>query len=64
MVVVVVVVVVVVMVAFSSCVRILGKCSTIYSPLALFFFKVKISSRTLIPLYRISPQWFSELRRL
>ena len=45
-----VVVVIVVVVAFSSCARILGKCSTIHSPPALFFFfLVDISSRTLIP---------------
>ena len=38
--------------AFSSLARILGECSTIHSPPALFFFlffKVEISSRTLIP---------------
>ena len=44
----------VVVVAFSSRARILGECSTIYSPTALFFFlfKVEISSRKLIPLFR------------
>ena len=35
----------------------LGDCSTIYSPpvllLLLFFFKVEISSRTLIPFFRL-----------
>ena len=35
--------------AFSSRTRILGECSTIQSPPALFF-KVEISSRSLIPL--------------
>ena len=40
-------------VAFLSLARIFGECSTIYSPLALFFpFKeVEISSHTLIPLF-------------
>ena len=37
-------------VAFSSHARILRECSTIHSPPALFF-KVKISLRTLIPLF-------------
>ena len=53
-VVVVVVVMVVVVVAFSSLARILGECSTIHSPLALFFFsffKLDFSSCTLIPLF-------------
>ena len=45
------VVVVVVVVASFSRARILGECSTIHSPLALLFFKVEISSRTLIPLF-------------
>ena len=36
--------------AFSSRARIGGECSTIHYPPALFFFKVEISSRTLIPL--------------
>ena len=49
---VVVVVVVVVVVAFSSLTRILGECSTIHFLPALFFFKLEISSRTLIPLFR------------
>ena len=42
-----------VVVAFSSRARILGKCSTIHSPPALFFFffKVEMSLRTLIPLF-------------
>ena len=35
-----------------SLARILGECSTIHSPPALFWFKVEISSRTLIPLSR------------
>ena len=39
-------------VAFSSCARILGQCSTIQSLHALFFFKVEISSHKLIPLFR------------
>ena len=43
--------VVVVVVAFSSRARILGEYSTNYSPSTLFF-KVEISSRTLIPLFR------------
>ena len=43
--------------AFPSLARILGECSTIHSPPALFsfcfcFFEVEISSRTLIPLFR------------
>ena len=38
-------------VAFSSRPRILGECSTIQSPPALFFFKVEISLRTPIPLF-------------
>ena len=45
-----------VVVAFSSLARILGECSTIHSQPALFssssFFKVEVSSRTLIPLFR------------
>ena len=47
----------VVVVAFSSLARILGECSTIYSPSALFFLfvclfvRVEISSRTWIPLF-------------
>ena len=46
-----------VVVAFSSLARIWGKCSTIHSPPALyffsffFFFDVEISSRALIPLF-------------
>ena len=46
------VVVVVVVVAFSWLVRILGECSTIHSPPALFLFfsEVEISLCTLIPL--------------
>ena len=36
-----------VVVAFSSRARVMGECSTIYSPPALFFFKVEISLRTL-----------------
>ena len=48
-----VVVVVAVVVTFFSCARILGECSTINSPPALFFFfLVEISSRRLIPLFR------------
>ena len=41
-------------VAFSSRKRILGECSTIHSPPALYFliFFMEISSRTLIPLFR------------
>ena len=41
-------------VAFSTLARICGECSTIHSPPALFFFsfKVEISSRTLILLFR------------
>ena len=43
----------VVVVAFSWLARIWGDCSTIHSPPAFFFFfKVEISSRTLIPLFR------------
>ena len=42
----------VVVVAFSLCARILGECSTIYSPPALFF-KVEISLHKLIPLFRL-----------
>ena len=38
--------------AFSSLARILGECSTVHSPPALLCFKVEISSRTLIPLFR------------
>ena len=38
-------------VAFSSPARILGECLTIHSLPALFFFKVQISSRTLIQLF-------------
>ena len=40
--------------AFSSPERILGDCSTIHSPPAIFclFVEVAISSRTLIPLFR------------
>ena len=40
-------------VAFSSLAMILGECLIIYSPPALFFFffKVEISSRTLIPFF-------------
>ena len=46
-------VVVVVVVAFSSPARILAECLTIHSPPELFFFfKVEISSRTLITLFR------------
>ena len=41
-----------VVVAFSSRARFSGECSTIHSPNALFFFKVEISSRTLISLFR------------
>ena len=43
-----------VVVALSSLTRILGECSTIHSPPALFFFffKVEIGSRKLIPLFR------------
>ena len=33
----------------------LGRCSTIHSPPALFFFLVEISSRTLIPLFMPGP---------
>ena len=47
--------------------RILGECSTIHFPPALFFsfFLAEISSRILInSLAWISPQWLSELRRL
>ena len=51
---------------FSSRARILGECSTIRFPLALFFLiffflnKVEISWRTNSTLYvRISPQWLS-----
>ena len=40
-----------VLLAFSSLARILGKCSAIHSPPAVFF-KVEISSHTLIPLFR------------
>ena len=37
--------------AFSSLARIWGECSAIHSPPSLFFFfKVELSSRTLIPL--------------
>ena len=41
-----------------------GRISTIHSPPALFFFffKVEISSRTLVPIFRW--QWLSKLRRL
>ena len=39
------------MVAFTSLARILGKCSTIQSMPAPFFFEVEISSRTVIPLF-------------
>ena len=39
-------------VAFSSHARILEEFSTIHSLLALFFFKVEISSRTLIPPFK------------
>ena len=40
------------MMPFSSLARISGECSTIHSPLSLFFFfEVEISSRTLIPLF-------------
>ena len=39
-------------VAFSSCVRILGECLTIHSTPTFFFFKVEISLRTLIPLFK------------
>ena len=46
-VVVVVVVMVVVMVAFSSRAWILGKCSTIHSPPALFFFKWRLARANL-----------------
>ena len=49
-----VVVVVAVVVAFSSLARILGECSTMNSPPAPFF-KVEISSRTLISLFRPGP---------
>ena len=56
----------------SSHARILGECSTVHSPPALFFssffffFLVEISSRTLNCTLstRISLQWFGELRRL
>ena len=41
-------------VAFSSCARILGECSTIH-PCLHFFFKVEISLCKLIPLFR--PGW-------
>ena len=41
-----------VVVAFSSHARILGECSTFYSPPALFFFKVETSLHTLSPLFR------------
>ena len=44
-----------VMVAFSSRARILEECSTIHYPPVLFFFKAKISSHTLIPLFRPGP---------
>ena len=48
---------VVLVVAFSSLARILGECLAIHSPsaflLLLLFFKVAISSRTLIPLFRL-----------
>ena len=40
-----------VVVALSSLARILGECSTFHSLPALTFFKVEISSRTLIPLF-------------
>ena len=45
---------VVVVMAFSLLARIRGECLTIHSPPALFFssFQVKISLRTLIPLFR------------
>ena len=39
-------------VTFFSRTRILGECSTKHSPSVFFFFKVEISSRTLIPLFR------------
>ena len=42
----------VVRVAFSLGVRILGKCSTIHSMPALFFFEAEISWHTLISLFR------------
>ena len=72
MVLVVVVVVVVVVVAFSSLTTILGECSTIDYPPALFccclfcfLYEVENSSHTVIPLFMwISPPWLSELRRL
>ena len=38
-------------VAFSSLVRILGECLTVHS-MSVLFFKMEISSRTLIPLFR------------
>ena len=45
-----------VVVAFSSLARILGECSTFFLRLGFFllffFFKVEISSHTLIPLFR------------
>ena len=41
-----------VVVAFSSLARIFGECWNIHSPPALLIFIVKISSRTLIPLFR------------
>ena len=51
-------------VAFSSRARILGECSTIHSPPALFFL-LKWLAHTNSTLYAmISPQWLSELRRL
>ena len=44
-------------VAFSSPARILGECSTVHFPSALFFFffffKMEISSSTLISLFRL-----------
>ena len=47
-----IVVVMVVVMAFSSRASILGECSTIHSPPALFFFfKVEFSLRRLIPFF-------------
>ena len=53
-----------VVVAFSSLARIWGECWTIHSPPAFFSFKVEISSRTLILLFRQGAVHVSELRWL
>ena len=56
-----------VVVAFSSLARILGECSTIHSPPALFFFFFKwrlARAHKFHSLGQDQSKWLSELRRL